>query len=61
MQKMMLAITLLAYFGPLSVMIITLGVQRVVKLGRKKPADNSATSDSARRPTITEMEKGAEG
>lgn len=36
MQKFVFAFSILAYFGPLGLMMITLGIQRMVKLGREK-------------------------
>jgi len=36
LQRMILAFSLLAYFAPLSLMIITMGVQRIFKLGKGK-------------------------
>lgn len=36
LQRMVLAFSLLAYFAPLSLMIITIGIQRIFKLGKGK-------------------------
>jgi hypothetical protein len=35
-QRMILAFSILAYFAPLSLMIITIGIQRIFKLGKDK-------------------------
>jgi hypothetical protein len=38
-QKLMLASLLLAYFAPLGFMIITLGIQRIVKFSKDKKSE----------------------
>jgi hypothetical protein len=36
-EKKLFALSLLSYFGPLGIIIIVLGIQRIVRLGRKQP------------------------
>jgi hypothetical protein len=46
MEKFMFAGLILAYFGPLGVMFITLAIQRLVKLGKgKKDNESKETKD----------------
>jgi hypothetical protein len=51
-EKTLFGLSLLSFFGPIVITVIVLGIQRIVKLGRKKDSFDDIDLDSKDKNTI---------
>lgn len=51
-EKTLFGLSLFSFFGPIAITVIVLGIQRIVKLGRKKDSFDDIDLDSKDKNTI---------